>query len=119
LLNSNQQTRTIFDQGYRFVAVGNHLLYKPADEAKYFTDLLLDLIPNVFGREWWETEIAKPRDRRHPVFQWRYKAMTYQNKQPKTADGIYVAHPTGPMFAYYILSASVNGRVLMYRQSGR
>jgi hypothetical protein len=103
-------------QGYRFVAVGNHLLYKPANEAKYFADFLLALMANVFGRAWWDAEVAKPRDQRHPAFQWRYKAMTYQNKQPKTADGIYVAQPTGPMFAYYTFAYDLfvvqdNGRL--------
>ncbi len=58
----------------------------------------------------------KPSNQRHPAFQWRYKAMTYQNKQPRAADGIYVAHPTGPMFAYYTFAYDLfvvkdNGRL--------
>jgi hypothetical protein len=88
-------------QGHRLVAVGDEIMWRQADKAKYFGDFLVALMPTVFGVEWWDAEVAKPEDKRHPAFQWRFKAMTYQNKQAKTADGIYIKHPTGPMVAYF------------------
>jgi hypothetical protein len=88
-------------QGHRFVAVGGDLIFQPAEKAKYFPDFLLVLMSNIFGREWWDAEVAKPRDQRHPAFQWRSKAITFQNKQRSSADGTYCAQYTGPMLAYY------------------
>ncbi|MGC1130709.1 MAG: hypothetical protein WA875_14205 [Candidatus Acidiferrales bacterium] len=87
--------------GQRFIAVGGHMYLMPADATKYFPDFLLRFVQIVFGREWWEAELARPVEKRHPVFQWRMKAMIFQNKQLKTPDGIYVAKTTGPMAAYY------------------
>jgi len=92
---------TIVFKGYRFVAVGGQMVWMPAEKGKYFTDFLLILVQNIFGREWWEAELAKTRNQRHPVFQWRMKAMMYMNKQPMGGDGIYVPQVTGPMAAYY------------------
>ena len=102
-------------QGYRMVAVGNQLIYQPAEKAKFFTDILLTLLANTFGREWWDAELAKVPDERHPVFQWRAKAMTYQNKQPKNADGHYSAEMTGPMLAYYTFAYDL----FVVRDNGR
>jgi hypothetical protein len=87
--------------GYKLVIAGGGLVWKPADEAKYFTDILLDFFQNIFGREWTEAELAKPRGERHPVLELRYKAMTYMNKQEKTPEGIYVSQMTGPMLGYF------------------
>jgi hypothetical protein len=101
--------------GSRFVALGGDLIYQPAESAKYFPDILLSLMPNLFGRDWWDTELAKPRDKRHPAFQWRYKTMIYQNKQPLTVDGIYIAHVTGPMLAYYTFAYDL----FVVRDTGR
>jgi hypothetical protein len=88
-------------QGYKFVAAGNQLIYQPAEKAQFFTDILLTFVPNTFGREWFESEIAKPREERHPIMQSRVKAMTYMNKQPRTAKGIFAAKMTGPMLGYF------------------
>jgi SEC-C motif len=103
-------------KGYRFTALGGQLVYQPAEKARYFTDILLTLIQNVFGKAWWEDQLKLPRDERHPAFQWRFKAMTFMNKQPRTAEGIYVATMTGPMLAYYTFAYDLfvvmdNGRL--------
>src|SRR5260370_28732718 len=87
-------------QGYKIVATGNPLFYMPSDRCRFFTDVLLAYVPQLFGREWSEAEIAKPPDERHPVMQWRIKGMNYMNAQPRLPDGSYVALPTGPLFAY-------------------
>jgi hypothetical protein len=88
-------------QGHRFVAVGSRLIFLPGEKAKFFTDFLLALMPQTFSREWWDAELAKPPDQRHTSFQWRAKAMTFMNKQPKTPEGVYSAQMTGPMMAYF------------------
>jgi hypothetical protein len=83
-------------QGYKFVAIGNKLLYKPADKCRFFTDVLIDHMPQLFGRDWFEQEIAKPSDERHPVMQWRIKGMNFMKKN----DGSTGVIPSGPLFAY-------------------
>jgi hypothetical protein len=71
-------------QGHRLVRVGDEIMWREADKAKYFGDFIVALMPTVFGAEWWDAEVAKPQDKRRPAFQWRFKVMTYQNKQAKT-----------------------------------
>jgi hypothetical protein len=87
-------------KGYKFVAIGSTILYMPSDRCRFFTDVLLAYVPQLFGREWFDGEIAKPPDERHPVMQWRIKGMNYMNAQPRLPDGSYAALPTGPLFAY-------------------
>jgi hypothetical protein len=86
--------------GYKFVAIGNTLLYKPKEKCRFLTDVLLDYVPHLFGKEWFEKEIAKAPEERHPVMQWRIKGMNYMNAQPRLPDGSYAAMPTGPLLAY-------------------
>jgi hypothetical protein len=102
--------------GYRFVAIGSKMIYMPADRCKFFTDVLIAYVPQLFGRDWFNQEIAKPRDERHPAMQWRVKGMTFMNAQPKLADGSYGAFPTGPLLAYLTLAYDLyivdhNGRL--------
>jgi hypothetical protein len=86
--------------GYKFVTIGGTLLYMPRERCRFLTDVLLAYVPQLFGREWFEREIAKPTDDRHPVMQWRIKGMNYMNAQPRLPDGSYCATPTGPLLAY-------------------
>lgn len=90
--------------GYRFVAIGSKLIYMPADRCKFFTDVLIAYVPQLFGRDWFEHEIAKPPDERHPAMQWRVKGIKYMNAQPKLPDGAHSALPTGPLLAYMTLA---------------
>ena len=111
-------------QGYKFVAVGSRLMYMPSDRCKFFTDVLIAYVPQLFGREWFEQEVAKPMDERHPVMQWRVKGMNFMNAQPPLPDGTYGATPTGPLLAYltfaydlYIVehNARLDARLLVLR----
>jgi hypothetical protein len=86
--------------GYKLVAVGNRLFYRPKEKFRFLTDLLLAFVPDLFGREWFEREVKKPDSERHPAMQWRVKGMNYMNSQPQLPDGSYVAVPTGPLLAY-------------------
>jgi hypothetical protein len=103
-------------RGFRFIAIYGQLYYAREHQARYFTDILLRMLQWVFGREWWDAQLAKPRGQRHAAFEWRAKAMIYMNKQPKSEDGIYVAKMTGPMLAYYTFAYDLfvvkdNGRL--------
>ncbi len=103
-------------QGYKFVVAGNKVVYQPKERAQFFTDILLTFVPNTFGREWFDTEVAKPRGNRHPVFEARYRAMSYMNAQPRDAQGVYKAQMTGPIlgyftFAYDLFTVQDNGRL--------
>jgi hypothetical protein len=86
--------------GSKFVAIGGTLIYIPSDRCRFLTDVLLAYVPQLFGREWFEGEIAKQPEKRHPVMQWRIKGMNYMNAQPQLPDGSYGATPTGPLLAY-------------------
>ncbi len=86
--------------GNKVVGIGNKLLTMPADKCRYLTDVLMSYVMHSFGREWFDGEIAKPAEERHPVMQWRTRGMHYMNAQPKLPDGSYAAIPTGPLLAY-------------------
>lgn len=87
-------------KGYKLVAIGNQLLYRPSQNCRFFTDVLLEYIPHLFGREWFDREVAKPPEKRHQLFQWRVKGMNYMATQPRQADGSFCAPITGPLLAY-------------------
>jgi len=102
--------------GFKFVAIGSTLLYMPSDKCRFLTDVLITYVPHLFGREWFDQEIAKPPDERHVVMQWRIKGMNYMNAQPREPDGTYSATPTGPLlayltFAYDLFVVAHNGRL--------
>lgn len=103
-------------QGYKLVAAGGKLLYQPKEKALFFTDILMTFVPNTFGKEWFEAEVAKPRGTRHPIFELRYKAMSFMNAQPRSVKGVSSAQMTGPMlgffsFAYDLFTVQDNGRL--------
>lgn len=103
-------------KGYKFVVAGNKLVYQPKERAQFFTDILLTFVQTTFGREWFEAEVAKPRGTSHPVFEARYRAMSYMNAQPRDAQGVFSAKMTGPMlgyftFAYDLFTVQDNGRL--------
>jgi len=103
-------------QGFRFVAAGNQLLYQPSDRAQFFTDILMNFVPIMFGKAWFDGEVAKPIGSRHPVMESRVKALTYIGKQPKNPDGSYHFQTTGPVisyltFAYDLFVVKDNGRL--------
>lgn len=85
-------------QGHRFVAVGGRMHW--GKNWKFFPDFLNDYVPMTFGKEWFEAEVAKPENERHPVMQWRVGAYNYMNAQQPQADGTYIAAPNGFMAAY-------------------
>jgi len=103
--------------GRKFVAAGSKLYYSDKNKWNYVSDFLVDYVPNLFGREWFETEKAKPEADRHPVFQWRVDGVRYMQDQPRQPDGSYVVHvPSGPLaayqaFAFNLFAIEDNGRL--------
>jgi len=85
-------------QGHKFVAAGKRLLY--SEKWKFVPDFLRDYVPSAFAKEWGDAELAKPESERHPVVQWRVKALRYMNAQPRKPDGTYEALPSGFLAAY-------------------
>jgi len=57
-------------------------------------------MPGVFGKKWFEAEVAKPEADRHPVMQWRGEGLRFMNAQKPNAAGIYGAIPNGFLAAY-------------------
>ena len=88
--------------GRKFVAVGNALYH--SDNWVTFIDFLCDYIIYVFGKEWFDSEVAKAEGEQHPVMQWRRSFYRFHEKQEKGIDELYSATPTGPMKAYFTLA---------------
>ena len=112
-------------RGQRFVAVRNKLYY--SDKRKFFGDFLRDHVPHIFGKEWFDNEVAKPEAERHPVIQWRSQGARYMNAQPPQPDGSRAARPTGALaaymgFAYDLFVVEDNGELddaLLHRLKNR
>lgn len=100
-----QPMMTVEHQGYRFVAVRNKFRF--SKNWKTPIDFLGDYIKIVLdGAGWGNTEIAKPREQRHPILQWYQDVCTWQreHEQARDADGIFSGVATGSVKAYYALA---------------
>jgi hypothetical protein len=60
----------------------------------------MDYVPQVFGKEWGDAELAKPENERHPLVRLRRDAILYMNQHTRGPDGIFAVTPSGPMAAY-------------------
>src|SRR5205807_5047702 len=93
-------------KGHKFVAVGRKLYYDK--RWKFFADFLIDYVPYVFGREWFDREIAKPLEERHPVMQWRVNGIKYMRKHQRTSGGgVNRILPSGFLAAYLTFAYDV------------
>jgi len=88
--------------GYKWVAVGNQLLY--SKDWKTFPDFLLDYIKSVLGSDWGNSELKKLYEERHQVLKWYDGMCRFQQSQVKNKEGIYEAVPNGPFAAYLFLA---------------
>jgi len=83
--------------GKKFIAVRNRLVY--SETWKFIPDFLLNYVPHVFGKEWWDSEVDKPETGRHPLFQWRVGCL--RRRQAGLNDGVKrVVAPDGMTGAY-------------------
>jgi hypothetical protein len=64
--------------GYQFVAVGPELHYSKT--WKTFPDFLMGYFKTMMGAEWGQAQLAKSRDRWHPLFTWYAMTCEYQKK---------------------------------------
>ena len=91
-------------QGYKMVAVGSAVHW---GKWKTFFDFLADYIKSVFGRDWGDTQIAKPLNERHPIMQWYEAVCHYQKKTIGEPGKVHTAPMTGATAAYFGLSYSL------------
>lgn len=99
-------------QGHRFVVVGGRVYY--AKNWKFFPDFLRDYVPQVFGKDWWEAELAKEEREWHQLVGWRTQAIRFMNAQAPGPDGNFRVMPNGFLaaymaFAYDLYTVADNG----------
>jgi hypothetical protein len=99
--------------GKKFVAIRNRLAY--SETWKFIPDFLLDYVPHVFGKDWWDAVVAKPEGERHQVFQWRVGCLRRLQagvdaggKRMATADGMTGAYLS---FAFNLFAIEDNSRL--------
>jgi hypothetical protein len=100
--------------GKKIIAAGKRLFW--SDKWKFIPDFLVDYVPGLFGKEWWETEVAKPEGERHQVFQWRTGCLRHRQTGHVDAQGKRVVAPDGNSAAYLSLAFNLfaiedNGRL--------
>jgi hypothetical protein len=99
-------------QGHRVVAVGNVVHFSKTWVT--FVDFLMDYIKLTFGKKYWEAEMAKSIDERHPLLQWYEKHHQFLKSHPPAPRKVYSATATGLVYCYlgvaynlYLLSHNV------------
>ena len=112
---------SIEHKGYRFVAIGNQLLY---GKWKSFPDFLADYIKQTLGGEWGNTQIAKPLAERHPLIQWYDKVCHLQAAHAKEPGALFSTPITGAVSAYNRLAYNLyliahNGKDIQTRLIAR
>jgi hypothetical protein len=87
---------------FRFVAVKNRLMY--SERWKTFHDFLSDYLKDAIGRDWGNSEIAKPAEKRHPIVLWYQELCRYQATFIKSPGEVHSAPMTGTAAAYMNLA---------------
>jgi len=82
--------------GKKFIAIGSRIEF--SDRWKFVPDFLLDYVPHIFGKDWFDAEVNKPEAERHPVFQWR--TACYRQKQAAGPGDKVAVRPDGMSLAY-------------------
>ena len=80
------------------VAVGNTVYFSPS--WKTFPDFLSDYLKMILGREWGNSEIAKPLAERHPILQWYDNYCRFQKNYIGDAGEIKSAPAVGVVYCY-------------------
>lgn len=100
--------------GHQFVAVGSRLFYSKGWTS--FSDFLIGYVPEVFDKNWWAAEIAKPPAEGNQVVAWRESMRQHIRTQPPRPDGNYVVGHNAftaayLTFAYDLYVVEHNGRL--------
>ena len=89
---------SIVFKGYRFVAVGGKLFY--SEKWKTFHDFLFAYMKILFGKDWGNAELRKPREKRTPFLNWYQDATNYMNAHLKEPGKVQDAPAIGVVAAY-------------------
>ncbi len=100
--------------GKKFIAVGSQVLW--SDTWKFIPDFLVDYVPGLFGKQWWDAEVAKPEAERHQVFRWRTGCLRHKRTAKADVDGKWAVVPDGNTtaylsFAFSLFAIADNGRL--------
>lgn len=90
--------------GTRFVAIGNRIA-----QGKWLTfpDFLIYYLKAIFGFEWGQSELAKPNEEQHPLFQWLAVLANLQKKHFTHAGAINKMPEYGAARATYGLAYDI------------
>ena len=89
-------------RGHRFVAVGPEIRH--AKEWKTFPDFLHDYVVQLLGEPWFNAEIVRPHDDRHPVLAWLWAHYEAAKNVVPGPDGLLALVPTGEEAALLTLA---------------
>lgn len=94
-------------RGSKFRAVGKKLHIRPINESFY--DFQVHHLLWQLGKEWFDSEMAKPLAERHIILQWRAERAQQFGKyqDPRNPDGNVRAPSTGGMKALQVLADDV------------
>jgi hypothetical protein len=92
-------------KGYKFVGVGDRLVYAPESKMRTFADFLLKYMATTMGSEWWKHGLqVTPPEERHPILQWRAALSRNQKAGVRGADGLVATKPDALTMAYLQLA---------------
>lgn len=88
---------------HKWVAVGNRLFC--SKDWKTFFDFLLYYIKSKIPQGWYEAQLLRDLEFRHPVALWYWRLCEFQqrNRTPN-ADGLFEGVPDGPSMAFVVLA---------------
>lgn len=102
-------------QRKRVRAVGNTLYLRPPSET--FHDFLPNLLRIQLGKDWYNSELAKPPHERHQILRWFFRFQEWQEREMKPENkvpGGWSAPPSGDVQALMALAFDVY--VLLHTQ---
>ena len=77
--------------GQRAIVVGSEILF--VRDCRTFSDFLFDYVRQLFGRDWWLAEVAKPTEQWHPVMTWHESVAHLQRRQATQPAGTVYSAP--------------------------
>jgi SEC-C motif len=91
--------------GTRMVAVGNTVYH--SKEWGTFHDFLRFFLIDIFGRDWFQNEIRKSENGRHPVLQWHEMMKANMAKHGKKSGTVYTVPASGAHHAFMHLAYNI------------
>jgi len=100
--------------GKKLIAISNRTM--AAENCKFIPDFLSKYLPTLFGKEWCDSEMAKPEAERHQVYKWGIGCLDHKKTGHYDADGKWAVTPDGNTAAYLSLAFNLfaiedNGRL--------